>query len=161
MPKERNMKNNWRSLSVCRTTLNWLTFFSSFPAQIMISSIKTITNKFKYCSSNPWKLQEHWLVQMTKPQIHNDHVKIWRLFSLTIYNSELMITRSEVYVWKITNTMKLVKQVINTGNGIFILNCDLVQLPIVDAHLERTIFLLHEQYWCTLWRNTRSIEALI
>ena len=40
--------------------------------------------------------------------------------------------------------LKLVKQVINPGDGILILDCDLVQLSIVNAHSERTIFLPYE-----------------
>ena len=40
------------------------------------------------------------------------------------------------------STLKLVKQVINPGDGILILDCDLVELSIVNAHSERTIFLL-------------------
>ena len=38
--------------------------------------------------------------------------------------------------------LKLVKYVINTGAGIIILDCDLVQLFIVNAHSKRTICLL-------------------
>ena len=71
--------------------------------------------------------------------------------NVTISDSELMITRSEVYLSEMTSTLKLVKQVINPEDGILILDCDLVQLAIVNAHSEIIIFLLYEQYWCIPW----------
>ena len=71
------------------------------------------------------------------------------LQNVTFFDSELMIARSEVYLKETIGTLKLVEQVINTGDGILILDCDFVQLTVVDAHSERTIFLSHEKNWST------------
>ena len=43
-----------------------------------------------------------------------------------------------------TTTLKLVKQVINPGDRILILDCVLVQLSIVNENFERTIILLNK-----------------
>ena len=72
-------------------------------------------------------------------------------WNVTIFDSELMITRFEVYLLEISSTLKLVKHVINPRDGILILDCERVQLSIVNAHSERIIFLPYEQYWCTPW----------
>ena len=72
-------------------------------------------------------------------------------WNVTISDFELMITRSEVYLCKMASTLNLVKQVINSGDGILILDCDLVQLSIANVHSEGTIFILYEQHWCTPW----------
>ena len=82
-------------------------------------------------------------------------------WNVTMSDSEMMTTWSEVYLWEMTSTVKLVKQVINPRDGILFLDCGLVQLSIVNAHSERTIFLLYEQYWCTPLWNTWSNESLI
>ena len=71
--------------------------------------------------------------------------------NVTISDSELMITQSKVYLCEMANTLKLVKQAINLGDEILILDCDLVQLSIVNAQSERTIFLHYEQHWRTPW----------
>lgn len=54
--------------------------------------------------------------------------------NVTISDSNVIITRSEVYLGEMSRTLKLVKQVINPRDGIVILDCDLVQLSIVNAH---------------------------
>ena len=81
--------------------------------------------------------------------------------NVIVFDFELMITRSEVYLCEMAGTLKLVKQVINPRDGILILDCDVVQLSIVNAHYGGTIFLPYEQHCCTPWLNTRSDEALI
>ncbi|KAK4716441.1 hypothetical protein R3W88_014779 [Solanum pinnatisectum] len=68
------------------------------------------------------------------------------LQNVIISDSELMIARFEVYLRKVTSTLKLVEQVINPRDRIIVLDCDFVQLPIVNAHSKRTVFLFHEQH---------------
>lgn len=58
-------------------------------------------------------------------------------------------------------TLQLVEQVINVRQGVSVLHCNLVQLPIVSAQSHGAILLLHKQHWCTLWRETRSNETLV
>ena len=72
---------------------------------------------------------------MTMP---NSKGSFW---NVTISDSKLMITRSEVYHSEISSTLKLVKQVINPGDRILILDCDLVQLFMVNTHSEKIVFL--------------------
>ena len=66
--------------------------------------------------------------------------------NVTISDSKMLITQSEVYLLDITSILKLVKQVINPSDGILILDCDLVQLYIVNANSEGIIFLLYEEH---------------
>ena len=74
----------------------------------------------------------------------------WGYFLMvTASDSQLIITWSEDYLWEMTSTLNLVKQVINPRDGILIFYYDLFQLSIVNEHLERTIFFLYEQHWCT------------
>ena len=65
--------------------------------------------------------------------------------NITISDFKLMMTRSKVYLGEMASILKLVKQVINPGDGILILDCDLVQLSIVNEHSERIIFLPYEK----------------
>ena len=81
--------------------------------------------------------------------------------NVIIADSEMIITRSVVYFWEMTSTLKLVKQLISLGDEILMLDCNLIQLSIVNAHSERTIFLLYEQHWCIPWSNTMSDETFI
>ena len=59
-------------------------------------------------------------------------------------DSEPMIVGSEVYLREITSTLKLVKQVIDFGKRILVLDCDIIVLTIVYTHPKRTIFLAYE-----------------
>lgn len=60
-----------------------------------------------------------------------------RLWDVTLLNSKLMVTRSKVNLREITGTLELIEQVINPWDGIFTLDCDLVQLSMINAHVER------------------------
>ena len=81
--------------------------------------------------------------------------------NITVFDTKLMITRSVLYLWEMNTTLKLFKQVKTSWGWDIYFRCDLVQLSIVIAHYERTIFLLYEQHWRTPWWNTRPDEALI
>ena len=56
-----------------------------------------------------------------------------------------MIARSEIYLREITGTLKLVKQVIDFGKRILVLDHDFIKLTVINAHSERTIFLTHDR----------------
>ena len=62
-------------------------------------------------------------------------------WNVTVFDSELMIIRYEVYLPEMSSTLKLVKHVINPGDRILILDCDLVQLFMVNTHSEKIVFL--------------------
>ena len=59
------------------------------------------------------------------------------------------------------STLKLVKQVINPGDGILILDCDLVQLPIHNVHFERTAFLLYTMSLIELKELKEKLKDLL
>ncbi|KAF3643598.1 hypothetical protein T459_27589 [Capsicum annuum] len=52
-----------------------------------------------------------------------------------------MIAGSEAYLREITDTLKLVEQVIDSREWIFILIGDFVQLMIINTHYKGTVFL--------------------
>lgn len=72
-----------------------------------------------------------------------------------------MIIRCEVYLREIIFTLKLVKKVINHGYGVLILDCDFVQMMIIDAYFERTVFLAHKKNYNTPWKDIGPDETLI
>ncbi|PHU07623.1 hypothetical protein BC332_24112 [Capsicum chinense] len=47
-------------------------------------------------------------------------------WDVTFSDYELMIARSEVYLGEATGTLKLVKQVIDSGKWILVLDCDFI-----------------------------------
>lgn len=65
------------------------------------------------------------------------HSSRGRLWDVTLLNSKLMVTRSKVNLREITGTLELIEQVINPWDGIFTLDCDLVQLSMINAYVER------------------------
>ena len=52
------------------------------------------------------------------------------LRNVTFSNSELIIDGAEVYLREITGTLKLIKQVINFGKRILVLDRDLIELTV-------------------------------
>ncbi len=42
-------------------------------------------------------------------------------------------------------SLEFIKSVINAGHMMYILDCDLVQGPVIDNHVETAIFLLYEK----------------
>ncbi|KAK4729682.1 hypothetical protein R3W88_022670 [Solanum pinnatisectum] len=115
-----------------------------------ISSIKTLMNKSKYYLNTllikSMKATEAFVIlKDTYKFITTIPSLKGYLRNVIIPYSKLMIARSEVYLRKTTSTLKLVEQSINPRDRIFVLDCDFVQLTIVNAHYERTIFFFHEQ----------------
>lgn len=129
-----------------------------------ILSIKTIWNKSKWYINTLFIKPMKVLGAMVSPINITIYLQ-WQyrvlLHNVTIFESKLMITRSENNLREMARNVKLVKQVINHGNRILSLDCHLVQPSIVNAYFKRTVFLLYEQHWYTLRRNTRFDEALI
>jgi len=64
---------------------------------------------------------------ITSPKGHFRNVLLLHL--------QLMISRTEVQLREHLSSIKLIEQVINPGQKIFVLDGDLVQLTIVNAHL--------------------------
>ncbi|KAF3626893.1 hypothetical protein FXO38_29011 [Capsicum annuum] len=97
--------------------------------------------------------ESYWGISMTKGDDY--------FWNVTFSDSELMIARSEVYLREIAGTLKLVKQVIDSGKRILVLDCDFIELMVINAHSEISIFFAHEQHWCTPRGNTGPDESLI
>jgi hypothetical protein len=56
-----------------------------------------------------------------------------------------MIARSKINLGKDFGTSQLIKENINAGQRIFILNCHRIEWTIVNTHPQTTIFLFHKQ----------------
>lgn len=80
---------------------------------------------------------------------------------MSIFDFQLIITRSEVNLGKETGSLKLGKKVINCRDRILILDDDLVQLAVIYAHSERSIFLTHKENWCTPQGYTGSDKTFV
>ncbi|GJS64338.1 integrase, catalytic region, zinc finger, CCHC-type containing protein [Tanacetum coccineum] len=73
------------------------------------------------------------------------------LRDIIIVHSQLMITRSKVYLREVARSLKLVKQIVNPRERITILDGQLVQFTIVYAYAKRSILLLDKQNWRSPW----------
>jgi hypothetical protein len=56
-----------------------------------------------------------------------------------------MITRAKINLGKDLGTSQLIKENVDAGQRIFILNCHRIEWTIVDAHPQTTIFLFHKE----------------
>jgi hypothetical protein len=63
---------------------------------------------------------------------------------------ELMITWPQIYLQEHTGASQLIKQILYSGHGVLVLDCDFIQSSIIYAHSLRTILLLHKQHWGSL-----------
>ncbi|PHT94120.1 hypothetical protein T459_02002 [Capsicum annuum] len=66
------------------------------------------------------------------------------LWNVTFSDSELMIARSEVYLREMDGPLKLVKQVIDSGKRILVLDHDFIEMMVVYALPDRSTFHSHE-----------------
>ena len=58
---------------------------------------------------------------------------------ILLLNFQLMIIRAEINLKKISGTSNLIKEIVNVGQWVLVLNGHLVQLTIIWAKSERTI----------------------
>jgi hypothetical protein len=70
-----------------------------------------------------------------------------------------MITRPEVNLREYPSSGKLIKEKVNLGKRVLILDSDLIKGSIVHTHLQRLILLLDENGWTTLRRRTWSDKS--
>src|SRR5581483_4360861 len=83
------------------------------------------------------------------------------LGNIFLSNSHLMVSGSRIDFGEVCRSLQLVEQIINTRKRITILDSNLVQLPIIDAHAKRSIFLFDEQHGGSPRRRAGSNESLI
>jgi hypothetical protein len=56
-----------------------------------------------------------------------------------------MIARSEINLGEILGTSELVKQIINSWQGVLVFYGDCIQVLVINAHSHRAILLLNKQ----------------
>jgi hypothetical protein len=72
----------------------------------------------------------------------------------------LSVTQPEVNLKKYLSSGKLIKQDINPGKRVLILDCDLIKGSVIHAHPKRLVLLLDKDGWTTPWRRAWSDESL-
>ncbi|KAK4708720.1 hypothetical protein R3W88_029645 [Solanum pinnatisectum] len=97
----------------------------------------------KCCRSISQPKQHYQKLIMTIP---SSKIHLWNVI---FFHPQLVITRAKINLREITCSLKLVKQIIYPSKRILILNGHLVQLSIVNARTNRTIFLSNKQNWST------------
>src|SRR5581483_10074182 len=68
------------------------------------------------------------------------------LGNIFLSNSHLMVSGSKIDFGEVCRSLQLIKQIVNARKRITVLNSNLVQLPVIDAHAKRSIFLFDEQH---------------
>ena len=76
--------------------------------------------------------------------------------NILIMNLYLMVPGSYVNILKDFGSSHLIEQVIDPREWITVLDSHFVQLTVINAHLHRTIFLLHKKYRCSPRGHTGS-----
>ena len=56
------------------------------------------------------------------------------LLDIFIPNPHLVISRPQVYLGEPRRSLQLIEQIINPRQWIMVLDCQLVQLPVINAH---------------------------
>src|SRR4051812_27655427 len=70
---------------------------------------------------------------------------------IILVDLDLVIARAEVNLGKYLGFIETINQIINQGNGKTILDSDLVQGSVVNAHAEFPILLFDKDDWGTIW----------
>ena len=73
------------------------------------------------------------------------------LWFVSLGDAHLVLPRAQVKFGEVPRFAKLVEQVRNQGNRLLVLDGDLVERSIVDAHLQRSILFVLEEDQCTEW----------
>ena len=73
-------------------------------------------------------------------------------------NSNLMIATAKIDLGEILRTLQAIEQLIHTRQWVTVLDRDLIESAIVDAHSHRAVFLLDEEDRCAEWRFRRLDE---
>ena len=66
-----------------------------------------------------------------------------RLRNIPRMDPQLKITRTQINLREYTSTSKQIKEILNTGQWMLVLNGNCVQLPIIDTHSLRAILLIY------------------
>ena len=74
-------------------------------------------------------------------------------------DANLVVAAAQVDLAEVLRALQTVEQFVDTRQRVAVLDGDVVQRTIVDAHAHGAILLLHEQDGCTEWRLARLNEA--
>jgi hypothetical protein len=76
-------------------------------------------------------------------------------------NVDLIISPMKINLGEYLGMVESVQEVINQGNGELILDGDLVECSIVNAHAQASILFLHEDDWGTKGGDTRFNGSIL
>ena len=76
-------------------------------------------------------------------------------------DSQLVVSRSQIYLREHSSTLQLIKQVIYSWEWVSVLHRHFIQLTIINTQMKGAILLLYKQYQSSLGRVTRLDEAFI
>jgi hypothetical protein len=68
------------------------------------------------------------------------------LLYVLFLDSQLVVSRSQIYLREHPNTLQLIKQVIYSWEWVPVLHRHFIQLTIINAKMKGTILLLYKQY---------------
>ena len=115
-----------------------------------MSSSKTRTNLYKYLIKTLFIRHINLAGAFVRPN-GSDYKLIMSipfsegcLMNVFILDSYLMVTKPQVNLGKYLLSFHLIKEVINPRKRVFIIQCDFVQLSVINTQPEYTIFLLHK-----------------
>ena len=72
-----------------------------------------------------------------------------------------MVIGSKIYPQEYSRSSELIKQNINSRQGILVLDHYIIQSPIADAYAQRAIFFLDKKHWDFPWKMARPDESLL
>jgi hypothetical protein len=58
-----------------------------------------------------------------------------------------MVARVYINITEVFGPRELIKEVVNSGNRVSVLDCDFIQGPIINVESPGLIFLLHQYDW--------------
>ena len=68
------------------------------------------------------------------------------LLYVLFLDSQLVVSRSQIYIREHSSTLQLIKQVIYSWKWVLVLHRHFIQLTIIDAQMKGAILLLYKQY---------------
>jgi hypothetical protein len=84
-----------------------------------------------------------------------------RLQYVLFLDSQLVVSRSQIYLREHPSTLQLIKQIIYSWEWVLVLHYHFIQLTIIDAQTKCAILLFYKQYWSFPGRVTRPDETFI
>ena len=82
-------------------------------------------------------------MRLDKPDVAHRKKLLDGFLNIFLSNPDLMVARSQINLCEVTCIMKLIYQLINAWNGVPVLDCPFVLHPVINAHPQCTILLLH------------------